>query len=763
MATYTLKGIAGQNYGQLTPEEQARVQAAGNAAYNQRLKDTTYIDGPRMGQRKAGYLEAEDIQVGFEAAQRYAENLFTEKSDAMRLAERARETGQVTIGDANTIPNLQAAGQKTLLGMQPNTPEAQANLADLGTHNYANQANAITSSNGMSPTQLTSAIQNQATPQATPPISQGTDPQSIKAEQTALNAKGANLKVDGILGPLTLAARAQFGGATSNVGAPQASNVGAPQASYDAKTGFLTDYGKSIGAKPVQPNDPANNTSGVGDSGSARTAEETRKAEIAKQKAELEAGAGPKPTPFDALSQLDNLRKTQGVVKDTEELNTIQDAMREEKLKFNELKQKSGAELSMGGYTGGLQEYEREMNFRLDRLALREQSVIGRINASNAYINQAMTAGQQTYNNAKSAWETEYNKNLKAVELYNQELDDQQKDALAGFTTLTNLAKEGNMTEFSPQILTQVHTYENQLGLEQGSLTDLFKGVGEKNAIENIQKDTDGNVWTVVKDKNTGALKVKVLGNVSGGTGVGGGTGGNSQYAGIINTILGSGKFTKDQSAAMKNAINNGEDPFTVVKNQAKNLLGQTGDTKLTSYEVAKEQLVAVQDSLQRYYDAGGKTDIFRGNYEKVINKLGEVSNPKLVEIATEIAASLQIYRNAVSGTAYSVQEGVDIAKIFPGINKSEGLNTAILNGRMKAFDSTIDSTYRSVLGKSYDELKTLNTEPQTDGQTFDDPMWMNDYNYDRDVQYAKEAINAGANKEQIKQILQKKYLSVDL
>ena len=181
------------------------------------------------------------------------------------------------------------------------------------------------------------------------------------------------------------------------------------------------------------------------------------------------------------------------------------------------------------------------------------------------------------------------------------------------------------------------------------------------------------------------------------------------QYQTVLNTILGSGKFTKDQARAVTNAINNGEDPFTVVKNQAKTLLGQTGDTKLTSYEVAREQLTAVQNSLTQYYALGGKTNIFVGNYEKVINKLGEVSDPKLVSIAVEIASSLQIYRNAVSGTAYSVQEGVDIASIFPGINKSQGLNTAILAGRAKAFDSTIDSTYRSVLGKSYDELKTLN------------------------------------------------------
>lgn len=179
-------------------------------------------------------------------------------------------------------------------------------------------------------------------------------------------------------------------------------------------------------------------------------------------------------------------------------------------------------------------------------------------------------------------------------------------------------------------------------------------------------------------------------------------------YTGALNVILGSGKFTKDQKASLITAVNNGEDPFAVIKNQAKTILGQAGETKLTSYEVAKGQLEKVEESLNAYYAAGGNTNLLNGKYEDVINRLGEVEDPKLVEIATEIAASLQIYRNAVSGTAYSVQEGEDIAKIFPGINKSEGLNKAILAGRMRAFDSTIDDTYRAALGSTYDALKQV-------------------------------------------------------
>lgn len=180
-------------------------------------------------------------------------------------------------------------------------------------------------------------------------------------------------------------------------------------------------------------------------------------------------------------------------------------------------------------------------------------------------------------------------------------------------------------------------------------------------------------------------------------------------YSNALNTILASGKFTKDQKASLIAGINQGEDPFTIVKNQAKNLLGQTGDTKLTGYEVARGQLDSVKDALDRYYAAGGKTGIFYGSYEQVINKLGEVDDPELVSVAVEIASALQIYRNAVSGTAYSVQEGKDIASIFPGINKTQGLNEAVLTGRARAFEATIDETYRSVLGSAYDQLKNAN------------------------------------------------------
>lgn len=181
---------------------------------------------------------------------------------------------------------------------------------------------------------------------------------------------------------------------------------------------------------------------------------------------------------------------------------------------------------------------------------------------------------------------------------------------------------------------------------------------------------------------------------------------GNPAVDSALSVILGSDKFTKDQKASITQAVQTGQDPFSVIKNQAKNIMGQTNATTLDKYESAKQQLAAIQSSLQQYYDNGGKTNVFSGNYEKAINKLGEVKDAKLVNIATQIQSALQVYRNAVSGTAYSVQEGSDIAAIFPGINKSQGLNDAIISGRLKAFDDSIDGAYRNTLGGAYDQLK---------------------------------------------------------
>ncbi len=187
-----------------------------------------------------------------------------------------------------------------------------------------------------------------------------------------------------------------------------------------------------------------------------------------------------------------------------------------------------------------------------------------------------------------------------------------------------------------------------------------------------------------------------------GGGGVGtdsGGTPANGLLSGVVNTLKHSMASPTKAQLANLDAIANDSNPLASIKNQAQNIMGQTAATKLYSTEVAGAGLASLASYLKDFYDKGGSTDIFSGNLEFAVNKLGEVKDPKLVGFATQIETTLQAYRNAISGTAYSNQEGKAISYIFPGINKSEGLNTAILGGRQRALDELVNASYDKVLG----------------------------------------------------------------
>lgn len=181
-----------------------------------------------------------------------------------------------------------------------------------------------------------------------------------------------------------------------------------------------------------------------------------------------------------------------------------------------------------------------------------------------------------------------------------------------------------------------------------------------------------------------------------------------------LQTILGSGKFTKDQAAAVTNAINSGQDPFTVIKNNAKNIMGQTLTTDLDKAETALQQLNSLESSVKKFYANGGDTGVFSGNYEKTLNKLGETTDPNLAGLATEIALAMQAYRLAVTGTAASVQEDARIDGVFPGITSGEILNNARTKASIQSFSNKIDAAYRNTLGSAYDDLKT-NSKPPVD------------------------------------------------
>lgn len=295
-------------------------------------------------------------------------------------------------------------------------------------------------------------------------------------------------------------------------------------------------------------------------------------------------------------------------------------------------------------------------------------------------------------NKAKEALARKY-------KLQDQEIADKKAQETANNAIALEVAKNGGTPEIQASI-----TQAIKEGKSTSEILNLAGSALKTPNTEIIKMKQGDNEVAYIYDKTTNKI-VKTLGVSGGSGGMGGGVAGKSLNP-AVDVILASGKFTKDQANSIRNAINNGENPAVVIRNNAKQLMTGANQTKIENYEATQSAMKGLKDSLNAFYAAGGDTSLLKGNFEKVSNRFGQVQDPKLAQLAVEVQSQLQSYRNAISGTAYSDQEGRDIASVFPGINKSKQLNDSIFAGRDKALQASIDGMYKSVLGeKVYSSL----------------------------------------------------------
>jgi len=124
------------------------------------------------------------------------------------------------------------------------------------------------------------------------------------------------------------------------------------------------------------------------------------------------------------------------------------------------------------------------------------------------------------------------------------------------------------------------------------------------------------------------------------------------------------------------------------------------------------EFIEEIWDDLQNYENAGGDTNIFSGNIEKLAAKVGTVKDPELRKIATKIAISTQNYRRAMSGAQFSVPESEEYKSIFPQIDKTAVFNKEAFDALKSAFIGDIDFFYGHKMGHDvYNEIFKASTE----------------------------------------------------
>lgn len=207
------------------------------------------------------------------------------------------------------------------------------------------------------------------------------------------------------------------------------------------------------------------------------TSASVRAARLAEIRGEL-APSGLPTAPATAEERI-RLRQEQGIVNDEADLADLREDAALLQQELRQYRTTAGERVTEAGRLGAVSETERNARFRLENLAIREQSLLSRISTKNDFIDSMIKDQQLDYQNALNRWNQEFKINSQAVELYNQQLDEDQKDAIATITTLSNLLQESGVPfeRWTPQMKQQAEQSALRAGLPKDTFSVAFSSI----------------------------------------------------------------------------------------------------------------------------------------------------------------------------------------------------------------------------------------------------------------------------------------------
>ncbi len=197
-----------------------------------------------------------------------------------------------------------------------------------------------------------------------------------------------------------------------------------------------------------------------------------------------------------------------------------------------------------------------------------------------------------------------------------------------------------------------------------------------------------------------------------------------------------SSKMSKDLRGATQAVLEDKIKEFGAdseqVKGYYKKLARDTMDAdarkKVKGYELLDNAMVDIKNDLKRYEKLWGDTNIFVGKKEKVAGKIGKVSDPEIAKLANKIQKTIQVYRQGVSGAAFTESESLEYKAIFPSSENTAALNSALIESLLESNTISIDTAYQQQIGISeYDEIfkwSTQNTSTTTNSTQNSSPAF---------------------------------------
>ncbi len=156
--------------------------------------------------------------------------------------------------------------------------------------------------------------------------------------------------------------------------------------------------------------------------------------------------------------------------------------------------------------SGTQRELEFQYQEKRDLLRRERDSLVTQQSNAVNTISTIMGLTQQSWDNASSAYNSEYSRNVQTWSLFNEEQDRVRRDAQANLTTITNMAQESGKgwNDFSPDMRRAISAMETQSGLPPGTFRDFMATSPGKLLTTVNGTDAAGNdiVSFVYQDKN---------------------------------------------------------------------------------------------------------------------------------------------------------------------------------------------------------------------------------------------------------------------
>lgn len=116
--------------------------------------------------------------------------------------------------------------------------------------------------------------------------------------------------------------------------------------------------------------------------------------------------------------------------------------------------------------------------------------------------------------------------------------------------------------------------------------------------------------------------------------------------------------------------------------------------------------LNAVKEKLNTYAEKYGDTNLLTGTIQNIQQTLGTAGNADAAELNTELTKLLQSARVETTGAAWGAQEDKEYAKVNANLKNTRKLNMAIIDANLDILNRNNASSIEWVLGKdTYDKL----------------------------------------------------------